>query len=186
MPQRILDRISDARIKRIHWVSFGCHLDSWFILYETPEGRLDYDFGSAIPRAADRFLSERARPDRKISAHYVQLGDAESFVAWTKSHWACSYVPEPLRHALCRMSSEYIGSDYLTTGYLTRGTLDNVQWHRDGSFYVKSGDRHIGYYQADITRKAWAHLWSEGKAPLRDRIQAELAVSFRNPLRNDS
>lgn len=39
----------------------------------------------------------------------------------------------------------------------------NVQWHKDGSYYIRAGDHHFWQFRSNIVRDAWMALWKEGR-----------------------
>lgn len=137
-----------------------------------------FRLGQGAPSALREFIQRLGSSDNVTSFLRVQLGDKESFVVWASKAWACSDVPHPLRVQLCRLSSTSREYNGFMRGSLKNGTLDNVQWHRDGTFYVKSGGLHFWNYQAEIIRAAWKELW---KRPGHERLGStslnELAVS---------
>jgi hypothetical protein len=60
--------------------------------------------------------------------------------------------------------------------------LDNVQWHANGSFYIKSGDRHLWLFHAKLVLSAWTELWNEQERDARLRkINDELAYVVISP-----
>jgi hypothetical protein len=64
----------------------------------------------------------------------------------------------------------------MTKGSLRSGTLDNIQWHANGSFYIKSGARHIWYFNTKLASSTWNDLWKEqGRDERMRKINAELA-----------
>ena len=66
----------------------------------------------------------------------------------------------------------------ITTGRLRDGTLDNVQWHLNGSHYIKNDDHHEWKFTTDSVRSAWDELWKGLTEEERKRaIVDELAVS---------
>lgn len=176
LPLEIQEMIANGTIRKILGASFGSSPDSWLFHYKSFIGTHCHQFGRAVPEAAKVFLTFGAR-GLEHSRRHVQLGDAHSFVAWAESQWQCSGIPTSLRDALCQLSSHSFNSQSSCWGTLARGTLKNVQWHQDGSFFIQMKDRHIGTLEADMARKAWLHMWSEGGVPSKDSIGTELAVS---------
>lgn len=179
LPLVICDLITNGTIKKIHNVSFGSSLDSWFFYYETANGGHGHKFGSAVPMTATLSLTIGAHTHEKSPRH-IQLGDGQSWVAWIKSGWQCSGVPKALCNFLLKESEDgsHTTSGDSFSGKLATGMLKNVQWHPDGSYYVQIGDRHFEHFEADLARKAWTHMWTERNVASKDHIHAELAVSF--------
>jgi methylenetetrahydrofolate dehydrogenase (NADP+)/methenyltetrahydrofolate cyclohydrolase/formyltetrahydrofolate synthetase len=172
----VLSDISTGHVKRISWASYGSKPDLWFFSYKTEHGAVPtYRIGKGAPEALLRFISELARLN--LASIRVQFGNKSSFVAWSGTIWAASH-DLAVRAGLKEMSSSCQETSGFTMGSLKHETLDNVQWHQDGSWYIKSNDRHIGKFQGAIMRRAWAGLWKGTAAKdLNSKLQGELAVS---------
>ena len=68
----------------------------------------------------------------------------------------------------------------MTKGELRNGTLDNVQWHANGSFYIKSGHLHLVNFQSELMSSKWNELWgSLVRSERMRKINEELAVSIQ-------
>jgi methylenetetrahydrofolate dehydrogenase (NADP+)/methenyltetrahydrofolate cyclohydrolase/formyltetrahydrofolate synthetase len=80
---------------------------------------------------------------------------------------------------LSQQGSSYSRTANTTTkGSLREGTLDDVQWHPNGSFYIKKGDRHLWNFSAHSVSSAWNEMWEGQRRDERIRsIVEELAVS---------
>jgi methylenetetrahydrofolate dehydrogenase (NADP+)/methenyltetrahydrofolate cyclohydrolase/formyltetrahydrofolate synthetase len=104
----------------------------------------------------------------------VQLGNNGSYVLWSRTIWACHNIPEDLRAQLCDLSSNSRVSWGVTMGSLRGRRVVNVQWHEDGSFYLRTMGWHTWKFGANILQGAWRTMWGDSMKP---KDPAELAVS---------
>ncbi|KAF1833646.1 hypothetical protein BDW02DRAFT_598908 [Decorospora gaudefroyi] len=182
LPALLLRDVSTGNIKKIIWVSYGNTPGSWFFACQLRDGACDFQIGPDIPPALRSFIQLLTGSDVLTAALRVQLGDNGSFVAWSKTVWECANVPHLLRAKLCEGSSGSREADGVTQGSLRSGSLDNVQWHADGSFYIKSGERHFWNFTSKLVRSAWSDLWKEqGRDERMRRIIDELAYVAISP-----
>jgi|SRR5690242_15508241 len=144
-------------VKRVTLASYGSHLDSWYFAFEMANEVPNFLVGAGIPVALRGFLN-RIRPFPELtSALHVQLGNNDSFVAWANTSWACSGVPMALELTLCEQSSSYRRA-HMTQGSL-RGSLSQVAWNGDGSYYLRGQQGCQWHFESSITREAWTMLW---------------------------
>ncbi|KAF1848906.1 uncharacterized protein K460DRAFT_304513 [Cucurbitaria berberidis CBS 394.84] len=176
LPAKVLSEVSAGHIKKIVWASYGSDAESWFFAFETTDGANAFQIGHNTPIALRQFILLLSESEHLLASLRVQLGDKESFVVWTHTVWACSDIPHALQDKLCQLSSAFRESHGVTKGSLKSGTLDNVQWHRNGTFYAKTPSRHTGFYTTKFMLAAWNELWKErGPEQLSSKIQNELA-----------
>jgi methylenetetrahydrofolate dehydrogenase (NADP+)/methenyltetrahydrofolate cyclohydrolase/formyltetrahydrofolate synthetase len=175
---KILGDVSNGIIWKIIWASYGSHIDSWYFAYKLANGTSTFRFGSAIPAVLRQFIDKVSLMPDLCSALRVQLGDNNSFVAWAKTTWACHGIPEALEAELCRMSLAHTRSNTVTRGSF-EGTLSQVMWHSDGSYYVKGQVEDFWNFESSTTLQAWNQLWRGRPDP---KELAELAVSTQNHL----
>jgi methylenetetrahydrofolate dehydrogenase (NADP+)/methenyltetrahydrofolate cyclohydrolase/formyltetrahydrofolate synthetase len=137
--------------------------------------------GPEIPPALRSYIQAVEASETLRSGIRVQLGAADSFVVWSGTAWACADVPAQLEAKLREGSSGFRKSNHITNGSLRDSrTLDNIQWHANGSYYIKSGDRHLWNFQANLVCVEWNKLWKGARQDERMvRINKELAVSVR-------
>ncbi|KAH6870468.1 hypothetical protein BKA58DRAFT_177293 [Alternaria rosae] len=169
--------------KKITWVSYGSRPGSWFYVWERKDGTTESAVGPRIPPALQSFVHTIQGSEALKSGLRVQLGAADSWVAWSGTAWACANIPTQLEAKLREGSSGTLEGKGIINGSL-RGarTLDNVQFHANGSFYIKSGDRHIWNFQAKLVSLEWNKLWKGLERDERTRkINKELAYVFISP-----
>lgn len=131
-----------------------------------------------MPRALREYVDNFGAPKYLEGTLRVQLGHNGSFVVWSRTSWACYGVPEDLRLRLCRLSSGTRDGNEITMGSLKKGTLIQVQWNQDGSFYLQSSSAYARWFEAQILREAWKNLWPGLKGGmLSPEHIAEIAVS---------
>ncbi|KAI2482713.1 hypothetical protein Ptr902_05030 [Pyrenophora tritici-repentis] len=177
LPLTISSAIASGYIKKITWASYGCKAESWFFAFELADGNPSFEHGDDIPPALVSFIRSLRGSQVLLAALRVQLGANDSFVAWSKSAWACANVPPQLRAKLREGSSASL-EGVITKGSLRNGTLDNVQWHANGSFYIKSRHLHLVNFQSKLMDSKWNELWEGLTRSERIRkINGELAVS---------
>ncbi|KAF1937632.1 hypothetical protein EJ02DRAFT_356414 [Clathrospora elynae] len=168
IPAQILEELSAGHVGKIVWASFGSEPDSWFFACELRDGTPTFQTGHGIPLALRQFIQQLGSSGLLLTSLRVQLGANQSFVVWSRTLWACSGVPQMLRAKLCEGSSSSREWADVTKGSLKTGTLDNVQWSSSGSFFLKSGDKHIWDYHAKLVHTAWGKLWQvQGRDELR-------------------
>ncbi|KAJ4337780.1 hypothetical protein N0V95_008238 [Ascochyta clinopodiicola] len=158
LPLEVLADLSTERIKRVTWASYGSHPDSWFFAYEMVDGTCTFRVGTAIPPALDQFIEKIKPTPHLCTTLRVQLGDRDSFIAWSKTSWACHGIPTSLEAELCTMSWTHIKSGTVTRGSLL-SELKQVAWHSDGSFYVESQKGRDWKFESDIMQQAFNRLW---------------------------
>lgn len=178
LPTTILTEISAGQVKKIVWASFGSALDSWFFAYETADGIGTYQLGSGVPSSLRDYVEHLSLSTLYLASLRVQLGDRNSYVVWSRTAWACSGVPKSLRSKLVQLSSNAREHGGVVKSSLSSGRLENVQWHRNGSFYMKSGGRHSGHNEGKLMKAAWDALWQDDTTTsMATQISRELAVS---------
>jgi methylenetetrahydrofolate dehydrogenase (NADP+)/methenyltetrahydrofolate cyclohydrolase/formyltetrahydrofolate synthetase len=181
LPNKLLSDVSAGHVKKIAWASYGSKSGSWFFAWELKDGALAFMVGPDIPLALRSFIQAIEGSASLRSGLRVQLGAAESFVAWSGTTWACANVPTQLEARLREGSSGSREGEGIINGSL-RGsrTLDNVQWPANGSYYIKSGDRHLWNFQAKLVSSEWNNLWKgAGRDERMHKIEEELAVSIQ-------
>lgn len=163
-------------VKRISWASYGSHINSWFFAYEMLDGTSTFQSGKEIPTALRQFM-DRIRPVSDLySSLRVQLGDDDSFVAWTKTSWICQGLPVTLEGELLHLSGAHMRIHNILKGSLN-AALTQVTWHRDGSYYVEGKAGYFWHFSSDIASKEWIKLWSRKAAIPTLKELSELAVS---------
>ena len=140
------------------------------------DGASTFRVGAGIPSALRQFIDRISPVPDLCWALRVQLGNNDSFVAWAKTLWACYGVPKALEVELCQLSGSYMRPAAVTKGSL-KGTLSQITWHEDGSYYVEGGEGRFWHFESSITRQAWAKLWSGKNATLSPEELSELVVS---------
>ncbi|KAL7774985.1 hypothetical protein CFE70_005900 [Pyrenophora teres f. teres 0-1] len=181
LPPAITNAIALGHINKITWASYGCNTESWFFAFELADGKPSFEYGHGIPRDLISFIRNLQGSEILLAALRVQLGANDSFVAWSMSAWACANVPPQLQAKLREGSSASLDG-VITKGSLRNGTLDNVQWHANGSFYIKSGHVHLVNFQSKLMDSKWNELW-EGliRSERMRKINGELAVQGKEP-----
>lgn len=166
-----------GQVKKVTWASFGGdHPSSYFFAYEMKDGSPGHRAGKAIPSTLRPFLDYTSQASFELaSALRVQLGANRSWAAWAGSLWACRKVPSALQETLCQLSSGYHEDDNGIKGALKTGTLTNITWHANGSYYVKSSE-HSWNFESDAIKRGWNDLWS-GIQHAAQNEHADLAVS---------
>jgi methylenetetrahydrofolate dehydrogenase (NADP+)/methenyltetrahydrofolate cyclohydrolase/formyltetrahydrofolate synthetase len=178
LPSRPLAELSGCDIKRILWASFGEKPESWFFAYEFDNGAISLRLGEDAPDALHNYIDRISTSKLLLRSLRVQLGQDGSFVVWSRTAWACCNVPELLCIQLCFLSSTSRDYNGVTKGSLKNGSITNVQWHEDGSFFLRSSDYCRWAFRTAIMRGAWRNLWQdfENGKPGPEHM-AELAVS---------
>ncbi|CAA9962479.1 SH3 3 domain containing protein [Pyrenophora teres f. maculata] len=181
LPPAITNAIALGHINKITWASYGCNTESWFFAFELADGKPSFEYGHGIPRDLISFIRNLQGSEILLAALRVQLGANDSFVAWSMSAWACANVPPQLQAKLREGSSASLDG-VITKGSLRNGTLDNVQWHTNGSFYIKSGHVHLVNFQSKLMDSKWNELW-EGliRSERMRKINGELAYVTISP-----
>lgn len=188
MPVDMLAEVAAGLVKKFVWVSFGSREDSWFFAFETRDGEYNIRIGSATPSAVQQYIAQLSMSKLLRDSLRVQLGDNDSFLAWSRSSWAASGVPRALIDKLRTMSVSTRDWGGVLKGNLKRECwpLHNIQWSRTGSFYFQYQDRHLGRWKAKAMRDAWASLWKdECTKDMRTKIQKELAYVSIDPHAQD-
>ncbi|KAG9185831.1 hypothetical protein G6011_07162 [Alternaria panax] len=183
LPNNLLSEICGGYINKITWASYGSKPGSWFFACERKDGTSAFMIGPDIPSALQSYIQAVEASETLRCGIRVQLGAANSFVVWSGTAWACADVPPQLEAKLCEGSSASREGNKITNGSLRDSrTLDNVQWHANGSYYIKSGDRHLWNFQAKLVRLEWNRLWTGvGRDERMSKIDEELAYVFINP-----
>lgn len=76
------------------------------------------------------------------------------------------------------MSSDLRFVHGITSGFLKAGTINNIQWHQDGSFYLKGSDTYAWASRSKVADESWKKLWPEVQFDMLGPHQfQELAVS---------
>lgn len=172
----VLDSILAGHVRKVKWASYGSHPDSWVFAYEMTDGTSSIHVGPAIPAALLRFIDKiSAAPDLR-SALRVQLGANDSFVAYAKTSWAAHGIPKALEVELCQLSWTHMRSSTVTRGSL-KGTLAQIAWHSDGSYYIDGQAGYFWHFNSSTMRRAWSELWSKTDTPPSLEELSELVVS---------
>lgn len=180
LPKPMLLELSTGLIHKIVWASFGSNTDSWFFAFQTKDGANSFRFGTGTPSALHQYITQLSVSKLVLESVRVQLGDNDSFLAWSRSSWAASGIPLPLLNKLRSLSSAMREWGIVSKGSLKPGCwpLKSAQWSRRGSYYLHCNGRHMGDWKGEAIRDAWHKLWQDEEAEdLRPRIQNELAVS---------
>lgn len=153
--------------------------DSWFFSYRLHDGRTVVRLGDSITPALHDYLNRLKESTQDLfNMVRVQLGAHGSFVAWVGTAWACYNVPASLHERLLAMSSGTRAYNGMTLGSTKSSFITNVQWHSDGSHYIrKSNNAHAWHFVSSTMHHAWKELWGDVKGPLTSEHLAELAVS---------
>lgn len=180
LPMVMLTEVAAGTVKKIIWASFGSRDDSWFFAFETRDGDYGMRIGAATPSSLQQYIARMGTSKPLLDSLRVQLGDNDSFLAWSLSSWAASGIPQPLLDRLRSMSS--VTRDYggISKGALKKGSwpLNNIQWSRIGSFYLHYNVQHSGNWKGKAINDAWDKLWQDGSTQdMGARIREELAVS---------
>ncbi|KAI4956932.1 hypothetical protein J4E86_005404 [Alternaria arbusti] len=185
LPPRLFQAVGAGRglVKKITWASHGSRPESWFFVWEPEDGTTHFMVGPDVPSALKSFIQTIQDSEYLRSGLRVQLGAADSFVAWSGTVWACANIPIQLQAKLQEGSSATREGNGIINGELrVARTLDNVQWNANGSYYIKSGDRHLWNFEAKLMSIEWNKLWKglEGDERMR-KINEELAYVFISP-----
>ncbi|KAI8930912.1 hypothetical protein NX059_011927 [Plenodomus lindquistii] len=190
LPVELLCEIVAGLVKKIIWVSFGSTENSWFCAVETRDGNHAMRIGTATPLALQRYIEDLSVSKLLHDSLRVQLGDNDSYLAWSRSTWAASGIPKTLLDKLRSMSSSSRDCNDVSKGSLREGSwpLNNVQWSRVGAFYLQIQGKHTGNWNKVKTiSEAWDTLWQDGRAKaLNLKIQEELAYVSIDPHAQDS
>ncbi|KAL1792617.1 hypothetical protein ACET3X_009124 [Alternaria dauci] len=183
LPNNLLKEICTDCVKKITWASYGSKTGSWFFAWERRDSTSAFMIGPEIPTALRSYIQTIEASETLRSGIWVQLGAADSFVAWSGTAWACADVPAELEAKLREGSSGFRKGNNITNGSLRDSrTLDNIQWHANGSYYIKSGDRHLWNFQAKLVCLEWNKLWEGARRDERmARINKELAYVLISP-----
>lgn len=176
--QVLRDTLS-TRVRRITWASFGSHPDSWFFAYEMHDNTASFCVGSAIPAALRQFIERISPANDLCSALRVQLGSNDSFVAWAKTSWTCHGVPKALEAELCQSSWTHVRSATATRGSI-KGTLNQVAFHCNGSYYLECQEGYFWNLESKVIREAWGNFWLSKKSSLGLEELSELVVCAVN------
>ncbi|KAH6621807.1 hypothetical protein C7974DRAFT_425580 [Boeremia exigua] len=159
LPMRVVDYLTTKPVRKVRWASYGSDSESWFFVFEMIDGTFTFHVGARIPAALRQFINQiRLVPNLCLGLR-VQLGGDDSFVAWSRTSWVCYGVPAALEARLVHMSGNYMRCSGGTNGSF-RGTLSQVTWHKDGSYYLKGQKGYASHFRSSITCKAWRTLWS--------------------------
>jgi methylenetetrahydrofolate dehydrogenase (NADP+)/methenyltetrahydrofolate cyclohydrolase/formyltetrahydrofolate synthetase len=142
---------------------------------------MTFRLGESVPRALRNYVDNFGDPKFLAGTLRVQLGHDGSFVVWSRNSWACHGVPGNLLIRLCELSSGTREGSGITMGSLKTGTLIQVQWNKDGSFYLQSSSAYARWFGSRVLREAWMNLWTgvkDGMIGLQ-HIE-EIAVSLRS------
>lgn len=172
----VLGHLSSKPVRKIIWASYGSRADSWFFAYEMVDGSTAFQVGARIPLALRHFVDRICLVDDLRSALHVQLGNSESFVAWAQTSWACHGVPDAVEAELCRLSGAHMRTSTVTRGSF-KGSLRQVTWHGDGSYFVEGQQGYFWHFGSSVTCQAWAKLWSGRTATPSLTELSELVVS---------
>jgi hypothetical protein len=124
------------------------------------DGSIAHRAGTDLPHRLESFVARASSLSQKwASSLRVQLGANESYVAWTGSVWVAHGIPTGLLTALHNASS----FDYndANGSALKSGTIDNIAWHDNDSWYLKNGGAHTSSLLdrgAEVLRYAWKDM----------------------------
>jgi methylenetetrahydrofolate dehydrogenase (NADP+)/methenyltetrahydrofolate cyclohydrolase/formyltetrahydrofolate synthetase len=171
--------LANPAAEKVLWASYGDAPNSWFFSYRVQGGQTVVRLGDGLPSALRDYINRIKESSKDLfSMVRVQLGAHGSFVVWAGTAWACYNVPAPLLERLLAKSSGTRASNGMTLGSIKSSFITNVQWHSDGSFYLRtSSNAHAWYFASSTVRRAWKDLWNDGDAMLTPGHLAELAVS---------
>ncbi|KAK7185731.1 hypothetical protein PSPO01_08417 [Paraphaeosphaeria sporulosa] len=168
LPRKVFRDLLAGQIKKVLHASFGNNANSYFFTYEMQDGTIAHRAGSGIPAGLrcfpDRISS--ASKERASSLH-VQLGANRSYVAWSGSLWVSHGISGGLRAVRHHSSSIDIDDANGSEGVLLSGTIDNMAWHNDSSWYFKNGNAYAELRTgsgAEVLREAWHNLIPENLA----------------------
>lgn len=180
LPKAMLLDLSTGLIHKIIWASFGSHRDAWFFAFQMKDGAHAFRFGSGTSPALHQYIAQLSVSKLLVESLRIQLGDNDSFLAWSCSSWAASGIPLPLLNKLCSLSNatREVGNIWKGSFKPECWPLGSAQWSRQGSFYLHCNGRHMGDWRGRVIRDAWHKLWQDEETKdLRPTIQNELAVS---------
>ena len=167
----------DGEVKKVTWASFGDHPRSFFFAYVMNNGSPGHRVGKAIPSTLRPFLEHASQASfEKASALCVQLGADRSWAAWMGTSWACRNVPAALQETLCQLSSDHHKDENGLEGVSNVGSITNVTWHANGSYYVKSSGHDWSFCSAAL-QQGWNDMWN-GIKNVAANEPTELAVSI--------
>jgi hypothetical protein len=176
LPMTVLKHILIKPVRKVVWASYGSHSDSWFFAYELQDGSSTFQVGAGLPPSWQKFLDRITPVDDLRSSLRVQLGANDSFVAWTKTSWACDGVPAAVEVELYRLSSAHLRSDSSTRGSM-KGALSQIVWHADGTYFIHAQQGYFWNFDSSVTLNAWVRLWSGRTAAPSLTELSELVVS---------
>jgi methylenetetrahydrofolate dehydrogenase (NADP+)/methenyltetrahydrofolate cyclohydrolase/formyltetrahydrofolate synthetase len=183
LPPKAFAELAKGYIKKVLWASFGSAPESWFFSFQLKNGSIGVRLGAAAPKALRRYIENLSASNPLLRRLQVQLGHNDSFVAWSSTAWICSdNIPEGLHDHLRQLSSAIRDCVGGTLGSLKdHRSLTNVQWHHDGTFYLKTTTGQAWDFRSKAMRDAWRKLWQG----LRDGMLtpedlAQVAVSHLN------
>jgi methylenetetrahydrofolate dehydrogenase (NADP+)/methenyltetrahydrofolate cyclohydrolase/formyltetrahydrofolate synthetase len=174
LTEEVVGELANDNIKKVLWASFGDTPDSWFFAFELKNGLVSIRLGDGVPRALHDYVDHLSTSNHILRYLRVQLGHNGSYVLWSKNIWACYNIPEDLRARLCDLSSNSRVTWGVFMGSFRQEGVSNVQWHEDGSFYLRTMASHAWKFGSNILQDAWCTMWSESMGP---EDPAELAVS---------
>ncbi|KAH8723434.1 hypothetical protein GQ44DRAFT_313788 [Phaeosphaeriaceae sp. PMI808] len=163
LPSRVLHEMCHQDTKKVIWASFGDLPESWFFSYELRNGKTVSLLGIDVPRVVYECIDDIRKLGTSPEALHVQLGSGGSFLIWNQSAWVCFNIPDTLLNQLYRLSNVTTEFRGVTRGWLKQGTCTNVQWHKDGSYYLRSVEGDSWKYRSGIMQDAWVKLWQGTK-----------------------
>ncbi|KAL6705085.1 hypothetical protein ACN47E_007344 [Coniothyrium glycines] len=182
LPPVVAEDIATGCVERVIWASFGSEPDSWFFSYETTGDSVPtHRIGTGIPSSLQSHI---ARNNWTTEASLrIQFGASGSYIVWSGTEWASHQIPHRLCERLVQGCNSMVHSTSdIRFGTLHHGTIDNIQWHHDGSWYIKSCGRHMGDFQAMVMQQAWLTFWTlKTTNDLVPTIHDELAYVAINP-----
>lgn len=179
LPTQPLAELAVGDIEKVTWVAFGSTVHSWFFTYAFKNGATTFRLGKGVPGPLREYVDRFGKQADLEGTLRVQLGHANSFVVWSRTAWACSdNIPDELRKRLCTISSGTRGGQNITMGSLKKGTLINVQWNMDDSYYLETTYAHGRRFRSAMLVEAWRSLWPGLEACIFGQEHlAEIAVS---------
>jgi methylenetetrahydrofolate dehydrogenase (NADP+)/methenyltetrahydrofolate cyclohydrolase/formyltetrahydrofolate synthetase len=174
LTEKAVEIFVNDNMKKVLWASFGDTPESWFFSFELKNGLVSVRLGDGAPYALHDYIDNISTSNHLLGSLRVQLGNNASYVLWSRTLWACHNIPEDLCAQLCGLSSNSRVSKGVTKGSLKEQSVTNVQWHEDGSFYIRTSDTHAWNFCANILHGAWRKMWGDSMGP---KDPTELAVS---------
>ncbi|PSN72426.1 hypothetical protein BS50DRAFT_484282 [Corynespora cassiicola Philippines] len=157
VPQQVAEQLLSGEVDRVTWAAFGSDPDSWFFLYEKSGRVFEAQYGQGTPLFL-RGLVDQCNPEL-LSSLRVQFGVSGSFVIWTNETWVSSGIPKVVQMTLRSVSANFQVFGQVCSGNFKMGALENLAWHRNGSFYIKTALTYYFDFCTAALKEAWDELW---------------------------